>query len=88
MFFRDFKASKLQPYFKFQKITRQNYGNLEVLNSYNYMQKVIKSGQDSVVIYHSNFDKHKESKKMLKILQKISENSKFSDIKYFTFDAD
>ena len=44
MFFRDFKANKLQPYFKFQKITRQNYGKLEVLNSYNYMQKVTKSG--------------------------------------------
>lgn len=87
-FLRAFKSSSIFPYLKVENLQVERRGNFKVINSYSFQDNIRVSGQDSILLYHSDIDMHEPSKKMFDALNKLSVKDKYKSIKFFMIDAD
>jgi hypothetical protein len=46
------------------------------------------SGQDSLLLYHSDLERHDPSKKMFELINKLSTQGNYKDMKFFSINAD
>lgn len=87
-FLRAFKSSSIFPYLKVEDLEEDRRENFKVINSYTFQDNIHVSGQDSILLYHSDIDSHEASKKMFDALNKLAAKKKYRNIKFFMIDAD
>ncbi len=86
--FTAMRSNTISSYLKNRVLEKTSYGNVKALNAHIFEENILVAGQDSVVLYHSNFDQDEESQKMLDIVNEFSEKERYKNVKFFCINGD
>lgn len=88
-FLIDFKAKKLHPFFRSEKLAEETYegSRLRHLNASNYAESIRVPGQVSLVLYHDGFEFNPQTKLFLSYMIELSNDPIFKNLEFFLVDA-
>lgn len=80
-------SKSIEPYILSESLENVAYGKIRALSGDSFKAKVLVEGQDSVILYHDDFEECAESKRLLDLLTVLAEDKKYEGVQFFAING-